>query len=141
MSLTTGKGKELREFADQSLSWMPIRLSPLKNERHYRAMSNLMNKLIDEIGDCESHPLMGLLDVVTYFVCNYEEHNIEIPKAEPAAVLWFLMMQSDLLPSDLSKFFGSQANAFEILRGTKKINARQACDLSDKFGVSQEVFV
>lgn len=73
-----------------------MRLGPLENERQYRIVIDLMNKLIDEVGDCDSHPLMGLLDIVTHFVCDYEERNIEIPKAEPSAVLRFLIEQHDL---------------------------------------------
>jgi len=38
-----------------------------------------MNKLVDRIGDQENHPLMGLLDIVTAFVHDYEEWNVEIP--------------------------------------------------------------
>lgn len=51
-----------REF--QSLT--PVKLRAVENERHYRAMVNFMNKLVDEIGDRESHHLMGLLDIVTF---------------------------------------------------------------------------
>ena len=65
----------------------PVKICAVENERHFRAMVDLMNKLVDEIGDLESHCLMGLLDIVTFFVRDYEERNIEIPEAEPRAVL------------------------------------------------------
>jgi hypothetical protein len=70
-----------REFQTRT----PVKLRTVENERHYRAMVGLMNKLIDEIGDRETHPLMGLLDIVTFFVRDYEERNVEIPNAEPPA--------------------------------------------------------
>lgn len=50
-------------------------------------MTEFMNGLLDEIGDRESHPLAGLLDVVTMFVRDYDEREVEIPEASPAAVL------------------------------------------------------
>ena len=126
-----------REF--QSLT--PVKLRAVENERHYRAMVNFMNKLVDEIGDRESHHLMGLLDIVTFFVRDYEERNIEVPEAEPRTVLRFLMQQHDLRQSDLAELFGSQSNVSEVLNGKREINARQARALGSRFGVSPAVFI
>jgi hypothetical protein len=41
---------------------------PLANDRHYRAMGDFMNKLLDRVGARETHQLMGLLDIVAPFV-------------------------------------------------------------------------
>lgn len=68
-----------------------VKLSAIRSERHYKSMTEFMNELLDEIGDRESHPLAGLLDVVTMFVRDYEEREVDIPEASPAAVLRFLM--------------------------------------------------
>ena len=59
-----------------------VKLHTVENERHYRAMVAFMNELLDEIGDRKTHPLMGLLNIVTSFVHDYEESNVEIPDAE-----------------------------------------------------------
>jgi HTH-type transcriptional regulator/antitoxin HigA len=126
-----------REFQTRS----PVKLRTVENERHYRAMVNLMNKLVDEIGDRETHPLMGLLDIVTFFVHDYEERNTKIPDAEPSAVLRFLMVQHSLRQTDLAEIFGSQSNVSEILRGKREINTRQARALAQRFGVSPAVFI
>jgi len=126
-----------REFQSHT----PVKLRAVENERHYRAMVGLMNKLVDEIGDRETHPLMGLLDIVTFFVRDYEERNIEIPEAEPRVALRFLMEQHGLRQSDLAEIFGSQSNVSEILNGKREINARQARALGDRFGVSPAVFI
>jgi len=37
----------------------PVKLCSIHTERHHKAMREFMNKLLDEIGDQESHPLMG----------------------------------------------------------------------------------
>ncbi|MDB6043042.1 MAG: hypothetical protein JWM63_1593 [Gammaproteobacteria bacterium] len=126
-----------REFQTRT----PVKLRTVENERHYRAMVNLMNKLVDEIGDRETHPLMGLLDIVTFFVRDYEERNIEIPDAEPPVVLRFLMEQHNLRQADLAEIFGSQSNVSEVLNGKREINARQARALAGRFGVSPAVFI
>ncbi len=130
-------GPAWREFQSHT----PVKLRAIENERHYRAMVALMNKLLDEIGDRETHQLMGFLDIVTFFVHDYEERNIEIPEAEPRAVLRFLMEQHDLRQSDLAEIFGSQSNVSEVLNGKREINARQARALGGRFGVSPAVFI
>lgn len=119
----------------------PVKLRTVENERHYQAMVNFMNKLLDEIGDQETHPLAGLLDIVTFFVRDYEERNIDIPEAEPSAVLRFLMEQNNLRQADLAEVFGSQSNVSEVLNGKREINARQARALAARFAVSPAVFI
>jgi predicted HTH domain antitoxin len=65
----------------------PVKLGTVENDRHYRAMVDFMNDLLDEIGDHETHPLIGLLEIVGCFVREYEETNIDIPDPDlPYAV-------------------------------------------------------
>jgi HTH-type transcriptional regulator / antitoxin HigA len=118
-----------------------VKLSAIRSERHYKAMTEVMNELLDEIGDRESHPLAGLLDVVTMFVRDYEEREVEIPEASPAAVLRFLMDQRGLRQVDLADVFGSQSNVSEVLSGKREINARQARALGRRLVVSPAVFI
>jgi HTH-type transcriptional regulator / antitoxin HigA len=119
----------------------PVKLRAIESERHYRGMVDFMNQLLDKIGDREMHPLMGLLDIVTVFVRDYETRNVEIPDAEPSAVLRLLMEQHDLRQADLAKIFGSQSNVSEVLNGKRNINARQARALGKRFKVSPAVFI
>jgi HTH-type transcriptional regulator / antitoxin HigA len=119
----------------------PVKLRAIESERHYQAMVDFMNKLLDKIGDRETHPLMSLLDIVTVFVRDYEMRNVEFPDAEPSAALRLLMEQHDLRQIDLAKVFGSQSNVSEVLNGKRKINARQARALGKRFGVSPAVFI
>ena len=119
----------------------PVKLRAIESERHYRAMVDFMNKLLDEVGDREAHALTGLLDVVSVFVRDYEERNVAMPDAEPAAVLRFLMEQHGLRQRDVAQIFGSQSNVSEVLSGKREINARQARALGKRFGVSPAVFI
>lgn len=118
-----------------------VKLGAVQNEKHYRAMVALMNELVDSIGDRKTHPLMGLLDIVTSLAHDYEERTVEIPDAAPADVLRFLMQQHELRQADLSELFGSQSNVSEVLSGKREINARQARLLAKRFGVSPAVFI
>lgn len=119
----------------------PVKLQAITSDRHYRAMVEFMNVLLEDIGDNESHPLAGLLDVVSTFVHDFEERNVEIPDAKPAGVLRFLMEQHELRQSDLAEIFGSQSNVSEILSGKREINARQARLLAKRFKVSPAAFI
>lgn len=119
----------------------PVKLRAVSSDRHYRAMVKFMNELLDDVGDLESHPLAGLLDVVTTFVQDYEERNVQIPDVKPAAVLRFLMEQHNLRQADLAGFFGAQSNVSEILSGKREINARQARALGKRFKVSPAAFI
>jgi HTH-type transcriptional regulator/antitoxin HigA len=118
-----------------------VKLRAIGSERHYKEMVSFMNTLIDRVGDRENHILTGLLDVVSAFVSDYEEQNVEIPTASPAAVLQFLMEQRKLRQIDLAEDFGSQSNVSEVLSGKREINARQARSLAARFGVSSAVFI
>jgi HTH-type transcriptional regulator/antitoxin HigA len=119
----------------------PVKLRAIDSARHYRAMTSFMNELLEEVGDRETHPLMGLLDIVTTFVHDYEVRNVKIPEAKPTVVLRFLMQQHDLRQADLAELFGTQSNVSEALNGKREINARQAKALAKRFGVSPAVFI
>lgn len=119
----------------------PVKLCVIHNQRHYRAMVDFMNELLDEVADRKTHPLMGMLDIVTSFVRDYEQRNVEIPDAKPADVLRLLMQQHELRQADLSEIFGSQSNVSEVLSGKREINARQARLLAKRFGISPAVFI
>lgn len=118
-----------------------VKLSAIRSKRHYQAMIEFMNELLDEIGDRESHPLAGLLDVVTMFVRDYEEREGDIPEASPGAVLRFLMDQRGLRKVDFADVFGSPSNVSEVLSGKREINARQAKALGRRLAVSPAVFI
>jgi HTH-type transcriptional regulator/antitoxin HigA len=118
-----------------------VKLRTIESKRHYEAMVNLLDRLVDEIGEQESHPLTGLLDIVSFFVRDYEDRNVEMPKSEPHAALRFFMDQHKLRQADLAEIFGSQSNVSEVLSGKREINARQARALAARFHVSAAVFI
>jgi HTH-type transcriptional regulator / antitoxin HigA len=76
--------REVGNVWQQLEAHSPVKLEAIRNERHFKEMMAFMNELLEEIGDQESHPLMGLLDVVAMFVRDYEERNVEIPESSPA---------------------------------------------------------
>jgi HTH-type transcriptional regulator / antitoxin HigA len=119
----------------------PVSLHTISSERHFRGMVKFMNKLLDEVGDQEAHPLMGLLDIVTTFVESYERQHEPLSRTSPSATLRFLMEQHDPKQVDVAPLVGTQSNVSEILSGKRGINARQARALAARFGVSPATFI
>src|SRR5438445_11619859 len=84
--------------------------------------------------------LADLLDLVGDLIEAYESADVEIPDAEPPAVLRLLMEQHGLKQQDLPDI-APQSVISEILAGKRRINARQAKALAGRFGVSAAVFL
>ncbi len=104
-------------------------------------MSEMVDRLLDVVGDSEDHQLSGLLDVLGTLIERYEETNVSLPKSSPKDVLRFLMEQHGLRQADLRSELGSQGVASEVLSGKRPINARQAKALAERFRVSAAVFL
>ena len=91
----------------------------------------MLDAILDEVGEDEKHPMAELADAISVFVEKYETEHVSIPAAKPAAVLKFLMRERGLRQSDLPEI-GSQGVVFEVLAGKR---------LAKRFSVSPAVFV
>lgn len=47
-------------------------ISPIRDEDHYARMTKILESLLDEAGADESHPIMGLIDIVADLIGDYE---------------------------------------------------------------------
>ncbi len=115
-------------------------LSPAHSEVDYQRQVVMLDFLIDEIGENEQHPLVGLLENLGLLVHNYETQHYPIPTTSAVEVLSFLMEQHHLTQGDLREI-GTQGVVSEILNGKRKLNLRQIRLLSQRFHVSPEVFM
>jgi HTH-type transcriptional regulator/antitoxin HigA len=97
--------------------------------------------LLDVVGEDESHPLAGLLDLVGELVAAYEVRERPFPDAAPGEVLRLLMEQNGLTQGDLRKELGGQPVVSAVLKGKRTINARQAKALAARFNVSPAAFI
>ena len=125
-------------------AWNQLRdkthIAVIRSEAEYDRMSRLLDMLVDEVGDDESHALAGLMEIVGNLVEQYEASQVSLPDLPPREALRFLMMQHNLAQADL-KELGSQGVVSEILGGKREINARQAKALAARFGVSPASFL
>jgi len=115
-------------------------LLTIRNEREYNAAVKRMNKLLDEIGTDEKHPLYSLMDTLATLIHAYEEEHYPIPASTGADVLRFLMEENGLAQSELPEV-GSQGVVSEILNGKRELNIRQIRALAERFRVSTAVFI
>ena len=111
----------------------------IRDEREYDRAVGRLNKLLDEIGDNERHPLYSLLDALGTIIHAYEGTYHKMPPAKGRQMLRYLMDEHGLAQSDLSEI-GSQGVVSEILRGKRELNTRQIRALAKRFGVSPAVF-
>jgi len=125
-------------------AWTQLRdrthIAVIRSQAEYERMSRLLDMLVDEVGDDESHALASLMELVGSLVEQYEASRVSLPDLPPREVLRFLMTQHNLGQADL-KELGSQGVVSEILSGKREINARQAKALAGRFGVSAASFL
>jgi HTH-type transcriptional regulator/antitoxin HigA len=115
-------------------------LLSLRNEQEYDRAVERLNRLLDEVGTDEQHPLYTLLDTLGTLIHAYEEEHHPIPECSGVDVLRFLMEEHGLTQSDLPEI-GSQGVVSEILRGKRELNVRQIRALAKRFHVSPGVFI
>jgi HTH-type transcriptional regulator / antitoxin HigA len=118
-------------------------ISPLlsiRNEHEYDLAVERLNRLLDEVGTDEQHPLYTLLDTLRTLLHAYEEQHHSMPECSGADVLRFLMDEHGLTQSNLPEI-GSQGVVSEILRGKRELNIRQIRTLAKRFHVSPAVFI
>ena len=117
-----------------------VPLGTLRSKKDYARAVEMLDAILDEIGEEEKHPMAELADAISVFIEKYEAEHVPIPAAKPAAALKFLMREHDLRQSDLTEI-GSQGVVSEVLTGKRELNARQIKRLAKRFNVSPAVFV
>lgn len=122
--------------------WPEIRpvFSVPHTEKDYNRLVELLDDLVDEVGEDENHPLSSLLETIGSLIEAFESQNVPEAAGDPISVLKTLMEENSLGQSDLPEI-GSQGVVSEILSGKRQLNVRQIKQLSERFGVSPSVFI
>lgn len=115
-------------------------IAPIRDEKHYQQMSNLLEGLLQEAGSDPNHPALELVEIVGDLIEDYEGLHSSLPKATGLDALSFLMTQHGLRQADLPEI-GSQGVVSEILGGRRELNLRQVRALAERFGVSPATFI
>lgn len=122
--------------------WKYIDIREPLNDNDYERLSNMLDQLLDIVGEDEHHELIGLVDVVSHMIAMYDEQkNYQVSQISGIDALKFLIEQHGLNQSDLSEEIGSQGVVSEVLHGKRKLNINQIKKLAKRFSVSCETFI
>ena len=106
----------------------------------YRRAVTILDEIVDEIGEEETHPLSDLAETLALTIAAYEEVHVPIPDAIGFTVLRTLMEEHGLSQSELPEI-GSQGVVSEVLSGKRNLNVHQITRLASRFGVSPALFL
>lgn len=129
---------QLKEIAKVWPEIQPIFSVP-HNKKDYNKLVNLLDSLIDEVGNNENHPFTSLMETIGSLIEIYESQHVNEIEGNPIDTLNGLMEEHGLKQSDLDEI-GSQGVISEILSGKRQLNVRQIKILSKLFKVSPAVF-
>ena len=110
------------------------------SEADYDALVGVLDELLAIVGDDEDHPLASLASAMGDLLEDYDQRQRPMPQASGVEVLRYLMQEHRLSQADLPEV-GAQSVISEILGGKRQLNVRQIRSLSERFGVSSDVFV
>jgi HTH-type transcriptional regulator/antitoxin HigA len=111
-----------------------------ENEKELDALIARLDELLDIVGDNEKHPLMGLVDILSDLIFDYEKEHHKNLRGTGIDALKFLMQAHSLQQSDLPEI-ASQGVLSEILRGKRALNLRQIKLLAKRFHVEPSTFM
>jgi HTH-type transcriptional regulator/antitoxin HigA len=125
-------------------AWTPFKelvgVTSVRTEADYNKAIAFIDKLLDEVGDDEAHPLAEVLDLIATQVKAYEDEHVQIPDAEPREVLLFLIDQHGLKQGDLDDC-APQHRISEILSGKRSVSKEIAKRLANRFNVHADLFL
>lgn len=139
---------EVRQFTPdvQAIlaAWRPLRdlmgVGVVRTAEDYARANTVIERIIDEIGEDEHHPLAEVLDLIDDQVSAYEARSVDIPDTPPHEVLRYLMASQGLRQEDLSEC-APQGRISDILSGRRTISKGTAKALAQRFGVRADAFL
>lgn len=121
--------------------WRVIRpLFVIQSEVDYDRAVDRLNRLLDEVGTNEQHPLYELLDTLGTLIHAYEEAHYPMPESSGVEMLRFFMDDQGLSTPDLPEL-GTADIVSEILEEKLELTIAQIRALAKRFHVSPAVFL
>jgi len=111
----------------------------IRNEKENEAYAEILYDL-DRRSRTLTPAEKEFADLLTLLIEDFEEKRYRLPRANPLAVLRFLMDQHGLRQKDLVDVFGTPSIVSEVLNGRRDLNKVHIKRLSDRFHVSPELF-
>jgi HTH-type transcriptional regulator/antitoxin HigA len=114
-----------------------------RNSEDYSFLEKILDRLLDEISDDETHPLAIAMQIIGDNLEQYDdEHHPDIGEnISDVAMVRYLMETNHLHQKDLADIFGSQANVSKFLNGERLLGKKAILGLKQRFGISADFFV
>lgn len=114
-----------------------------RNERDYKRLAKILDKLIDLVKENEQHPLAVAMQIIGN---NLEQYDDETHAAigeglSDVEKVSHLMSTYDLTQTDLASIFGGQANVSKFLHGERKLSKKHIQGLKQYFQISADYFL
>jgi HTH-type transcriptional regulator/antitoxin HigA len=117
-----------------------IPLGPFRTEAEYNRAVTVLDEIVDEIGQQETHPLADLAETLALFIEAHEDAHVPLSDSSASEILRSLMEEHGLTQSDLPDI-GSQGVVSELLSGKRELNVRQIAQLAARFDISPVLFM
>jgi HTH-type transcriptional regulator/antitoxin HigA len=113
------------------------------SQSEYDELEKILDNLIDEVRDDESHPLALVMEIIGENLEQYDNEN-HLPLASnirDVDLVKYLMKSEGLTQKDLAGVFGSQGNVSKFLNGERQLGKTQLVGLKNLFNISADVFL
>lgn len=119
----------------------------ITDEIHYQETLDVLEKLMEEIGENEKSPLNAIIEMLAQAVSEYEEHDKNLNKFERASdtqpadlvMLRVLMTQHGLNTTDLPEI-GSKSMVSRVLNGERELSKKHIAALAQRFKIDPALF-
>ena len=128
--------KPLEVAWDRLNTLMPV--FPIRTQQQYDQATEMLNDLLDIVGDNETHPLYDLLDTLGTLIRVYEENFYPEPDVSEIDVLKYLMAEHNV--SELPEI-GNSNYINGILSGQHQMTIGDVKALSQRFNVAVTTFL
>ncbi len=110
-----------------------------ENDAENNRLTDIMLELDEK--DSLSPEEAALFESITLMVQHYEHNHYPVEKLPPAEALRAVMEDRGLKHKDVAEIIGNKGLTSEILNGNRDISKAVARRLSDRLGVSIELFL
>ena len=129
-------------FAKKTAPYLDIR-----DEKHYHECLELIESLMQDIGDNANNPLNGIVDLLSQSIEKYENQDKSLVRFENAAMkktnglaaLRLLIDQHQLTLSDLPEI-GSKSMVSRVLSEERDLSKKHIEKLSERFNINPSLF-
>ena len=113
------------------------------NSEDYSILEEILDQLIDEVRDDETHPLALAMQIIGENLEQFDdEHHLDIGEhITDVDMVKYLMKSHHLHQKDLADIFGGQANVSRFLSGERQLGKNAILGLKKRFGISADFFV